>query len=388
MSLTQNAEPQEQSAVAVKPSGRWWSWLGALTCVVLAAVVPGLHCGTRPEGGLLRVIVASLPGVVIVNHWVYLSAIRKRQFQMVTRKGDGVLEGLYFNEGSLLTRYVVPAVVFALTVSAAICAFTNPKDHLPWLLAHSEWGSRVLRGGVLGLIGAYVYSLPLLIDRARRRDVTTGVVLWVLAMPVLGTLAACVTAFLVKPGAGVPSEVSFSQDAICLVAGMLPREVLAFIQANVRRAFHMDAGVATRSLPLTVLSSVGPEVENRLQEEGIFDVATLAYASPYFLMRTTTYAARQIATWIDEALLVVLLPAHWEVLERLGITGASDLAWYAKTESETSRPGEPPTKRDELATIAREAKIDEQLLWSTAVRLNHDGQVRDIQVFYHAESGS
>src|SRR5262249_18277654 len=154
--------------------------------------------------------------------------------------------------------------------------------------------------------GAYVYLLLMLTDRALQRDITTGVATWAAAMPVLGLLMGGVAALIIASAMGA-NGTSWTRDAIFFVAGMLPRQFAAFVQSGVQKMVQQTAP-ASRTLPLTTLRGVGPDVAARLEEEGIHDVSALAYASPHQLIRATTYSPRQIVDWIDEALLIATVP--------------------------------------------------------------------------------
>jgi hypothetical protein len=83
-----------------------------------------------------------------------------------------------------------------------------------------------------------------------------------------------------------------------------------------------------RGQPLTLIRGIPSAVEERLSEEGIFDVVSLAMADPAKTYRNTSYELRQILSWIDQALLIYYLPQNWQQLENEGITGAMDLAWH------------------------------------------------------------
>ena len=283
----------------------------------------------------LRWLLALLPGSIIVNHMVYLLSSRRKQFREALAPGEQMdrLADLYFRRGPLLVRYLLPAALATVLCATASAALTSPTTYLTWLWApndatgwpaSSSWGAEVLRGAAFGFIGAYVYMLLLLTDRARQRDITSGVAVWAASMLVLGPLMGGVAALLLASGAGPSSGGSFTRDAVFFVAGMLPQQFAAFVQSGVRKIFQPSAPTAIRSLPLTLLRGVGPEVEARLEEEGIHDVSALAYASPYALIRATTYAPKQVADWIDEALLIATVPAHWDALEKVGVTGAMD----------------------------------------------------------------
>lgn len=342
---------------------------------------------------------ALLPGLVILHHAVYLASTRRRQFRHALGERDSaradLLEQLYFGAAPLAVRYVLPAILVSALTALALTALTNPGCYLPWLYTPSstgvaptfssictpeslvttvsprwpaDWGRQMLTGASLGFLGAYLYLLILLTDRARRRDVTTGIAIWAAAMPVLGTVMGALTALFVVSGTGDPAG-SFSRYAVFFVAGMLPRQFALFVQKTVSRMFPDAVEVTTRTLPLTVLRGVGPDVAVRLEEEGLADVSSLAYASPHQLLRSTTYTARQIVDWIDEALLTVNLPSHWEALERLGVTGAMDLAWYA-------------TVPESLPVLAEELKVNPVLLRHVVDRLAQDAQVQDLYDLY------
>jgi hypothetical protein len=343
------------------------------------------------SGRSLRWLVALLPGSIIVNHMVYLMSSRRKQFREALGTMDATklsrLEDLYFGYFPMAIRYLLPAVLVTILCSTAIAALSNPEVYIQWLYERSTtavapaassevaarwpvgWGAEALRGAALGFIGAYVYLLLLLTDRARQRDITTGIALWAATMPVLGPLMGGVGALLLISGAGLPEGSSFTRDAVFFVAGMLPRQFATFVQAGVSKMFQSGTAVAIRTLPLATLRGVGPDVESRLEEEGIHDVSALAYASPHQLMRLTTYAPRQIVDWIDEALLIATVPSHWELLEKSGVTGAMDLAWYQ-------------TQPDSIKSLADEIKMPELLLKGVVNRLAQDAQVGDLYQLY------
>jgi hypothetical protein len=319
---------------------------------------------------------------------VYIASSRRKQFReaLGPLAEDQLrrLEALYFGYGSLTIRYMVPAILVTVLCSTAIAALTNPELYLKWLYVPltaaadaalpaapstglsdvasqwpDGWARQALRGAALGFLGAYVYMLLLLTDRARQRDVTTGIATWAAAMPVLGPMMGGVAALLLASAtAGASNEGSFTQDAVFFVVGMLPRQFATFVQSGVRK-----------------IRGIGPDVEARLEEEGIYDVSALAYASPHQLIRSTMYAPKQIADWIDEALLIATLPSHWDALEKVGVTGAMDLAWYKTS------PGS-------IAPLAAEIKMPEPLLNDVVGRLSQDAQVLDLYKLYWDHSAA
>jgi hypothetical protein len=344
----------------------------------------------HPGAVTLQWLVSLLPGVIIIHHLVYLLSSRRGQFRLALQKpGQEAfldeqitrLEELYFGAVPLVVRYTLAAVIVTLLNGVIMAALTSPASYLPWLYGPAgapaavppawpatEWARQSLRGAGLGFLGAYVFVVLLLTDRARQRDVTMGTAIWAGAMSVLGPITGGVAALLLASGVGGGS--SFTRDAFLFVAGMLPRQFATFVQAGVRRLMQSGQPDVTRSTPLTTLRGVGTDVAARLEEEGIFNVSSLAYASPFGLIRSTAFAPRQIVDWIDEALLVATLPAHWQALENLGVTGAMDLAWYK------SRPPE------QLAALAAEVKMALPLLDDVVERLAQDAQVGDLYSLY------
>jgi len=406
----------QQARAELKKGLAWNATLtGAALVVAALAMLLVLAYGAsspRPAwlanfgmGRGVRWFAALLPGFIIMNHVIYLLSSRRKQFRQALGRMDDhqltELEELYFGYTPLTVRYVIPAVLVTVLTSLAITALTNPGCHLGWMYVAGTpaeeatmkaaavctsgevgkawptagWAGQVLRGAALGFIGGYVYMLMLLTDRARQRDITTGIAMWAAATPVLAPVMGGVAALLIVSGTGQSqAQGSFTQFAVYFVAGMLPRQFALFVQSGISKIFQTSSPVALRTLPLTLIRGVGPEVQTRLEEESIFDVSALAYASPHLLMRATTYSARQITDWIDEALLISTVPNHWEALEKVGVTGAMDLAWYhGKTAS--------------ITALADEIKMPQPLLTDVIARLAQDAQVQDLYHLYWDHSG-
>lgn len=405
------------SAVASPSSaGKTRLWRGAIL-ILLSAVLVALLAIFRADAqsfvgwlrqlgsaSTLRWLAAFLPGCIILNHVIYLGTSRRKQFRQALGRLDPTsladLENLYFGIVPLTIRYVIPAILVSGLTGTVIAALSNPGCYLAWLYTPASaaapvfntictpdslattgispiwptgWAGQVLGGAALGFVGAYVYLLILLTDRARQRDVTTGIAIWAAAMPILGPMMGGIAALLIVSGTASQSG-SFTQYAVYFVAGMLPRQFALFVQSGVSKIFQGNAQVSLRTLPLTMLRGVGPDVATRLEEEAIFDVSALAYASAHQLIRATTYAPRQIADWIDESLLITTVPSHWEALEKVGVTGAMDLAWYE-------------TRPDSIKPLADEIKMGESLLRDVVTRLWQDAQVQDLYKLYWDHTG-
>jgi hypothetical protein len=327
----------------------------------------------------LRWSLSLVPVAVILHHALYLLYFRHRQFptefptQQIVRSAPALfslseLKQLYFGGGSIGLRYIVPLLLNGALCSMALAVLLDVRTFSSWLTP--EWAS-LHRAASLGFVGAYLYVILLLTQRAFRQDVTTGVALWTAAMFVVGPVMAGVFALFWKAPAGS----TVAADVVYLVAGMLPRQFAAIAQGLAQRLLPPSRQPApVRSIPLTLVRGINAEVEERLSEEGIFDVATLAYADAYLLLQSTSFDRRQIVNWIDEALLITVFPDHWQTIQKNGFTGAMDLAWSCR--------------RPSLAVLATELKMDPGLLRDAAIRLAQDPQVQDLYAVYWDVSNS
>jgi hypothetical protein len=334
-----------------------------------AAVVeaPASTIGER----ILRWSLSLVPSAVILHHALYLLYFRQRQFptESAARAESEhflslpQLKQLYFGGGSIGLRYIVPLLLTGALCSTMMAALLDVRTFSSWL--SGQGGGPIHRAASLGLVGAYMYVILLLTQRAFRQDVTTGVALWTAAMFVIGPVTAGVFALFWK----APGGSTVAADVVYLVAGMLPRQFASMAQGFAQRMLQPSRQPAPlRSVPLTMVRGINADVEERLSEEGIFDVATLAYADAYLLLQSTSFDRRQIVNWIDEALLITVFPDHWQAIQKHGFTGAMDLAWTCRQPS--------------LTVLAAELKMDPSLLRDAATRLAEDPQVQDLYAVY------
>jgi hypothetical protein len=171
-----------------------------------------------------------------------------------------------------------------------------------------------------------MYVLLTLGQRNFHRDITSAVAVWCAVTLGVGPLLAGVVSYLAIPAATESSDASFhfASAAVFFLAGLAPRYVASVVEEAARRLLS-SSGVtvqAPRTLPLTKIRGITADIEARLDEEGIVDVYGLAMASPNRLLRNTSFDARQIVSWMDEALLIYNVP-FWEKLEADGITGVN-----------------------------------------------------------------
>jgi hypothetical protein len=382
---------QQFAATVLKKSSQNSRGYGTLltACAILSVFIPDiwvafLHWWSPTSSGasvsgplgehVLRWSLSLAPSAVILHHALHVLHLRRNDFptqmspefkspQDLTR-----LKELYFGGASIAIKFGIPLVLTSGLCSTMMAGLLDLETFSSWLpgIASSSVAGSVHRALALGFVGAYLYVILLLTQRAFRRDVTTGVALWIATMFVAGPLTAGVFSLFWKATADTGSV---SVDVVYLVAGMLPRQFATIAQGLARRILQPSAPSApARALPLSNVRGISAEIEERLAEEGITDVATLAYADPYLLLRTTSFDRRQIVNWIDEAQLIIVFPDHWQALEKSAFTGAMDIAWARNSPI--------------LDEVAADIKFAPTLLKQTAQRLWDDAQIQDLYAIY------
>jgi hypothetical protein len=273
----------------------------------------------------------------------------------------------YFSPSTLAIRYGTPAVTVALIgiVVYYLLFVASAQNNDPNIAAAK-----------LGVAGAYVYILLYLGQRNFRHDVTSGGAMWCAVLlavgPVLAWAASHFSHSDLQPG-GAPGQLDTSSELLYFAAGMAPRHVASFVEEVIRRLWVSPTSMSTatpRTIPITQVKGITIGIAERLAEEGILDVHALANADPLRLIRNTNFDKRQIISWIDEAILISVLPEHWAALEREGFTGAIDLAWLKSSPQA-------------LAALADRTKFDDVAILSGVIdRLSGDAQLRLIWVLY------
>jgi hypothetical protein len=332
---------------------------------------------------------------LIAHHaiFLWLSRPRERDRRAVDRgaprpesivRAQSIIEG-YFSLRTLLIRYGLPAIFLTLAGIISLKALAEPQVAFSLFVDHSGTNATLpkniectLRGARFGAVGAYVYVLVDLGRRVFRHDITSGSAMWCVVNLILGPVLAAVVALVWRMKGG---DDQWWQDGVVLFfTGFAPKRVLAAIEQAGQQLLKLGPGTSvteTRLVPLGRVRGIGPQIEERLAEEGIYDVNALANAEPVRLVRNTSYDMRQIISWIDEAILIVTLPRSWQSLEDAGVTGAIDLAWYYLD----IRNG---AIAPELKDLAAKAQISEGSLLSVVRRLWEDAQIQQIWALYYA----
>lgn len=338
-------------------------------------------------------VLALLPAIIIAQHAFFLYKFRRR---VSTKKVDltkGKMaflqpawnavsseEQVEFSPRMLWVRYGGPALLIVVLVVTWY--------YFPWLPLQCM---EPFQGPfLLGAIGAYVYVLLQLGQRNFRRDITSGICIWCAATLALGPILAAVVSFLWKKAGGTDVN-NWGTASVYFLAGLSPRYVSSVIDEAARRLLLSPSGAASsqRTLPLTHVRGITPDIADRLSEEGIYDIYGLASANANRLLRTTSFDPRQILSWIDEAILIATLPKIRDELEAAGITGAIDLAWYyleSEYSQQTSPPIPSPPPSAQVNTLAGRLKLEADLLWAVILRLYQDAQVQRVWVLYQVDS--
>lgn len=291
-----------------------------------------------------------------------------------------------FNLRTLFTRYGLPAVLLGVTGIIITDLMVEPQNYFSaYLLTDNHDAvTMIMRGIRLGAVGAYVYVLLQLGSRTFRHDVTGTVAMWCWVTLVLGPVLAGAVALLWRATPPAEGAAWWGTGVVLFFTGFAPRRVIAAIEQAASELLKIGptATVQPRLVPLTQIRGIGPQIEERLAEEGITDANLLASAEPVRLMRNTPFDMRQILSWIDEAILIVTLPRSWQALEEEGITGAIDLASYfdQAIDPDTHMPREPSAAMTDLAT---KAKLSYASLAATIKRLHQDRQVQTIWALYN-----
>jgi hypothetical protein len=289
-----------------------------------------------------------------------------------------------FGIRTLFIRYGLPAVLLGITGIIIMDIVVQPDKFFSLQEFRNPHADKILRGIQLGSVGAFMYVLLELGRRTFRHDITGASAMWCLVTLVLGPVLAAAVAILWRLDGSDTNGWSGS-GVVLFFAGFAPRRVISAIEKAALQLLKPDGNIVveTRLTPLSKIRGISLQIEERLGEEGILDVNSLAAAEPIRLVRNTSFDLRQILTWIDEAILMVTLPKSWEAFEELGITGAIDLAWYFdQLFDEQGNLLTPPP--DQIRDLADKGKLgNPSHLVTTIRRLYEDRQVQYIWALYN-----
>lgn len=293
----------------------------------------------------------------------------------------------HFSLRTLFTRYGLPAVLLGITGIIILDILVEPGKSFSLVqFTDDTTAARILRGLKLGAVGAYIYVLLELGRRTFRHDITGAIAMWCWVTLVLGPVLAATVSFLWRMEEAPDSAGWWGSGIVLFFTGFAPRRVIAAIEQAALQLLKVGTPtvVETRLIPLSKIRGISLQIEERLGEEGIFDVNSLASAEPVRLVRNTSFDMKQILSWIDEAILIVTLPRSWEGLEEEGITGAIDLAWYYDQVVNTQDGSVIDPIPQQVQDLASKAKLASPANLVAAIqRLYEDTQVQYIWALYN-----
>jgi prokaryotic YEATS domain len=375
--------------------------------------------------GTLAIVIALVMQFVRNERWLWLAALLPTYFAVQHGIGTGIFKNPRFFEStqepdlshlkdarvadavrkkilqerqlystpSLALRFLLPGIVLMLAIVTIGYTMLSPPE-----IPGYQLEERFIHGLQLGAMGAYLYVVIYLGGRTMRGDITPASLIWALATIVAGPLLGGILQLIVGEVSptgndGVwPNNAKWNDLLLPFAAGFSLRIVVSFINASIRRLLT-DRVVTARGESLLRIRGITYDIEERLIEEGVEDVAMLADANPVRLHRNMRFDRRQIISWIDEALLMKYLPNAWQSLENDGITGAVDLVWYVEYFSEeairdaASKGSSMSQDAMVFAKLAERNKIDVAALAEVVLRMYTDGQVLLIWGLYQLEEG-
>lgn len=336
-------------------------------------------------------IFALVPTLVVLEHMLFLwytkpaipmKAPDSRYRSPAPHAFRATREAIDSNFGlrALLLRYLAPAILIGVVaVSVFNALFVGPMHPQLGLLPPNE--GPVLSAAQLGAIGGYVWVMLYLARRTLRHDLTSGGAMVCALTLVLGPVLSGVLGFLLE--GAKPEPTVWGEHALYFAAGMAPRRFAEALLDALRKLWAPEQATTpppARLTPLSQVRGITPDIEERLSEEGIYDVATLAMADPVRLFRNTSFELRQILWWMDEALLILYVPEAWSGLQKNGLTGGIDLAWCSQFLSEEDRQSE--TAHPLFTKLVAGTNLPALLLEQISERMFEDAQVQIVWVLY------
>jgi hypothetical protein len=362
---------------------RWWSPLkeylpvsfgGAVISFLLLGLL-GLKDRMRWGGA-----VAALPSLLVLLQYVYVWAHKPgdtngepaNDLEDESQRAARAVESTY-GPRTLFIRYGFPAIVLLMEGIVLVFVLVEPDTFfgLP---------KEILRGATYGAAGAYAWVVLELGRRSFRRDVTGGIALWSIVTLALGPILAGVITLIWKPN--LEGDTAWQAATVLFYAGYAPRKVLTVMSAAAGQllGISQSPNVETRTTPLTKIRGIDAQIEERLAEEGIHNVETLATVEPIRLLRDTSFDLRAILWWIDEALLMMYLPQRWQLLEEQGITGAIDVADLVDKDGTLSAN---PVDKSTMKALAEHIRMDPDVFGALAQRIRYDKQVTYVWWLYN-----
>jgi hypothetical protein len=182
-------------------------------------------------------------------------------------------------------------------------------------------------------MGAYIYSLQLILRRFLAYDLTPSVYVFGTNRFLLAWVIACAVGTMfgtLSAAAGVPFDVNMATVyTIVFFIGLFPDQGLNWIVATAQKALKLQGGIAEEA-HLSEIDGLSIWHQARLKQESIENVQNLATAYVPGLVTGTPFPVSQIVDWVDQAILLTYTrPEQLAALKKVGLRCASDVLMAA-----------------------------------------------------------
>ena len=282
-------------------------------------------------------VVVGLIPIILVLYLLFPAKARLKQtgeiINRVTRKRltspDPEVEQLIWKfidntREKIDERYAFRRFYFALgfmTLVLAIGFFLIFSSGYP--VFHADTLDKTLAGIPIkvfyGFMGGWFFSLFAIIGRYESGDITSSLVLHLTCQLLLSGGVAFFASTLVADSL-VPG--------VAFASGFIPyQEITDWLRLKFRQKVGIQQQEAVDVRPsnrlkaesIATIDGISNEDRERLREEDIRTVQNLAYTNPLYLYLITPYQMQRIIDWIDQAYLLLYIPA--ETVDRLGQMG-------------------------------------------------------------------
>ncbi len=217
--------------------------------------------------------------------------------------------------GTDVDRPVRPEALFPVFLCTALLAVAwtatlyNPELTFGSVTAPTIWTSLSF-----AFTGAYVFFLQMLLRRYFQTDLRAGAYVSGYVR-VVAALLIVVVMHSVMPDQ-TPGNVAV---AVAFVVGWFPNAGMQWLARVVSRRLRGTVPSLEPAYPLNRLDGLNLWYETRLLEEGIEDLENLVTAKIVDVLLHTRVPVARLVDWVDQALLLLHLPAEPAVVDQKGL---------------------------------------------------------------------
>lgn len=172
-------------------------------------------------------------------------------------------------------------------------------------------------------MGAYLYFVQGLMRRYFQADLRAGAYVSGYVRIVSAIVVAAVLYVALSPVGEVPAE---AMVAVAFTVGWFPEVGIKWLLRVTSRRLRGAVPSVEPAYPLNRLDGLNAWYESRLLEEGIEDLQNLATAKLVDVLLHTRVPVARLVDWVDQALLLIHLPAEPLVSEQQGLTHRSKVS--------------------------------------------------------------